>query len=75
MSKNNSGTIESVFADRVAVGFNLRNRHGTPSNFVLPVPMLVELGNFLLDRRTGNLRINIKDGRILGYHSEEIVSL
>ena len=75
MNKTNSKILESVFTDRIAVGFNLRDRHGLPSNFALPVPMLVDLGNFLLDKRTGNVRINIKDGRILGYHTEEIVSL
>ena len=75
MSKSNSQTLESVFTDKVSAVFNLRNHDGIPSNFALPVPMLVDLGNFLLDKRTGNVRINIKDGRILGYHSEKIVSL
>ena len=75
MSKTNSQKLESVLTDSIAVVFNLRNHDGIPSNFALPVPMIVDLGNFLLDKRTGNVRINIKDGRILGYHTEEIVSL
>ncbi len=27
---------------------------------------------FMLDRKTGNIKLNIKDGRVLGYHVEEI---
>ncbi|GEM_PF-5424784 len=30
------------------------------------------LARFLLDRKTGNIKLNVKDGRILGYHVEEI---
>ena len=33
------------------------------------------LESFLRDGRTGNFRINICAGKILGYHKEEIVSL
>jgi len=29
------------------------------------------LARFLLDRKTGNIKLNVKDGRILGYHVEE----
>jgi hypothetical protein len=41
----------------------------------VPLPAKVEqmLKQFLLDRKTGNVRINVKDGRVLGVHLEEIV--
>lgn len=41
----------------------------------LPLPAKVEevLRQFILDRKTGNVRINVKDGRVLGVHLEEIV--
>ena len=64
-----------LFMEEGEVVVSLENRRGKPNSFTLPIPMIVNLGDFLLDRRTGNVRINIKDGRILGYHTEEIVSL
>ncbi len=30
------------------------------------------LERFMGERKTGNVKLNIKDGRILGYHVEEI---
>ncbi len=30
------------------------------------------LERFMRERKTGNIKLNIKDGRILGYHVEEI---
>ena len=30
---------------------------------------------FMIDRKTGNIKLNIKDGRILGYHVEEICKI
>ena len=33
---------------------------------LLPRQLLDRLGQFLLDKRTGNMQLNIKDGRILG---------
>ena len=64
-----------IFTEEGEVDVSLENRRGKPNSFTLPIPMIVNIGDFLLDRRTGNVRINIKDGRILGYHTEEIVSL
>ena len=64
-----------LFGEKGEVDVSLENRRGKPNFFTLPIPVIINLGNFLLDKRTGNVRINIKDGRILGYHSEEIVSL
>lgn len=41
----------------------------------LPVKLAAVINKFILDKDRGNIIINIKDGRILGYHSTDIVSL
>ena len=41
----------------------------------LPAEVAIAINKFILDKWRGNISINIKDGRILGYHSEKIVSL
>ena len=38
----------------------------------LPESVIEPITNFLLDKRTGNIKLNIKDGEILGIHIEEI---
>ena len=64
-----------IFTEEGEVDVSLETRRGKPNSFILPIPMIVFIGKLILDRHTGNVRINIKDGRILGYHTEEIVSL
>ncbi len=41
-------------------------------NCLVPRRLTALLGKFLLDKRTGNVRLNIKEGKILGIHIEEI---
>ena len=41
----------------------------------IPQQVLEVLGIFSLDNRTGNIKINIKQGVVLGYHVEEIHSV
>ena len=41
----------------------------------LPTAILEVLGIFSLDKRTGNIKINIKQGVVRGYHVEEIHSV
>jgi hypothetical protein len=38
----------------------------------LPDRVIGPIRDFLLDKRTGNIKLNIKDGEILGIHIEEI---
>ena len=38
----------------------------------LPDKIIEPIRDFLLDKRTGNIKLNIKDGEILGIHIEEI---
>jgi len=64
-----------LFTEEGEVDVSLETRRGKSNFFTLPIPVILALGEFLLDKHTGNLRINIKDGRILGYHAEKIVSL
>lgn len=42
-----------------------------------PIPHVVwsVLNSFLVDKRTGNVVLNIKEGRILGMRTEEVHSL
>ena len=42
---------------------------------LLPPQIMLRLREFLLDKRTGNVRLNIRDGVILGFEIEERVSL
>ena len=41
----------------------------------IPDEIWAVLTRFMRERKTGNIKLNIKDGRILGYHVEEIRSL
>ena len=42
---------------------------------ILPPELRQELLQFLVDKRTGNFRIHVREGKILGYNAEKIVSL
>ncbi len=42
---------------------------------VLPKQFATAMRKFLTNGCTGNLKLNVKDGRILGLHVEEIISL
>lgn len=42
---------------------------------IIPLPLYSFLNRYLLDRKTGNVTLNIRDGQILGYRVEEIHSL
>ena len=44
------------------------------ANCVVPRRLIASIEKFLGDRRTGNIKINIKDGKILGAHVEEILT-
>lgn len=46
-----------------------------PLETLLPPQIICRLREFLLDKRTGNVRLNIRDGVILGFDVEERVSL
>ncbi len=48
---------------------------GTGAGGMIPDEIWEVFARFLLDRKTGNIKFNVKDGRILGYHVEEIRSL
>ena len=41
---------------------------------LLPPEIECALAQFLADRRTGNIQINVKDGQILGAHVTEIIT-
>lgn len=41
----------------------------------MPAPLVERLFQFLLDKRTGNVQINVLEGRVTGFHVEEIVRL
>ena len=53
------------------------NAHSTliqrPVNSLLPLPVEERLRRLLVDKFTGNVQLNIKDGRILGFHVNEHV--
>ena len=42
---------------------------------LLPDDVVRELAEFLLDGRTGNVVLNVKDGRVLGMHITRIVTV
>ena len=48
---------------------------GTGATSMIPDDIWEVFARFMIDRKTGNIRLNIKDGRILGYHVEEICKL
>ena len=41
----------------------------------IPKPVWVRLRSFLLDKRSGNVTLNIKDGHILSARIEEVVTV
>lgn len=41
----------------------------------MPPDLASALCSFLVDKKTGNVTLNIRDGKILGYRVEEIRSL
>ena len=41
---------------------------------LLPPEIECALAQFLADRRTGNVQINVKDGKILGAHVTEMIT-
>ena len=43
--------------------------------FRAPRDLLSRMSQFLLDKRTGNLTINIRDGEIMAFHVHEIVNV
>ncbi len=42
---------------------------------VLPKQFAKPMREFLANGRTGNLKLNVKNGRVLGLHVDEIISL
>ncbi len=44
------------------------------ANCLVPRRLTALIEKFLLDKRTGNIRLNIKEGKILGVHAEEILA-
>ena len=44
-------------------------------NCIVPRRFTASIENFLRDNRTGNIQLNIKDGKILGLHIHEIISV
>lgn len=55
------------------------NAHSTliprPAHALLPLPVEERLRRLLVDKFSGNVQLNIKDGRILGFHVNEVVQL
>lgn len=54
---------------------NLDNTRLIPNTSCLPPSIEAMVRRALLDRFTGTVQLNIKDGVILGFHRNEIVSL
>ena len=48
---------------------------GTGAGGMIPDEVWEVLARFMLDRKTGNIKLNVKEGRILGYHVEEICKI
>jgi hypothetical protein len=44
-------------------------------NVVIPAPIWERLENFVLDRRSGNVTLNIRDGCILSARVEDVVTV
>ncbi len=44
------------------------------ANCIVPRRLTAVIENFLRDNRTGNIQLNIKDGKILGAHIEEFLT-
>ena len=41
----------------------------------VPLALVVELGKFALEKRTGNIQVNYRQGRVMGFRVEEIHNL
>lgn len=41
----------------------------------IPPEFWQRLNDFMLDRRSGNVQLNIREGKLRSFHVEEIVSL
>ena len=52
-----------------------KNVTGLPIARILGVEIISRIENFVLDGRTGNVVLNFRDGKILGFRAEEVVSL
>ncbi|KKL44751.1 hypothetical protein LCGC14_2362560 [marine sediment metagenome] len=48
---------------------------GLPVARLLGEEIITRIENFVLDGLTGNVVLNFRDGKILGYRAEEVVSL
>ena len=46
-----------------------------PKTLDLPEKLRLQLAQFLLDKKTGNIVLNIKEGQILGFRIEELFSV
>jgi hypothetical protein len=46
-----------------------------PGYVVIPIPIWQRLETFLLDRRSGNVTLNIRDGQILSARVEDVVTV
>ncbi len=44
------------------------------ANCIVPRRLTAVIENFLRENRTGNIQLNIKDGKILGAHIEEFLT-
>lgn len=44
-----------------------------PLNGLLPTSAVSEIAKFLLDGRSGNVILNVKDGQVMGLRLEQIV--
>ncbi len=44
------------------------------ANCIVPRRLTAVIENFLRDNRTGNIQLNIKDGKILGAHIDEFLT-
>ena len=45
------------------------------SEAIIPLRLYSFLNRFLIDKKTGNVTLNVRDGQILGFRVEEIHSL
>ena len=51
---------------------HLSLHRGAGATGMIPDEIWEVFARFMGERKTGNIKLNIKDGRILGYHIEEI---
>jgi len=52
-----------------------KNINGLPIARILGVEIISRIENFVLDGRTGNVIVNFRNGKILGFRVEEVVSI